>query len=108
MMLYHTGQAAIEITVNNRRTRIKIIRNSRATNDNRKLCYYDFGIRKLFLTMFDLRSSIILTFSTAAYPVCFRPSLNVSCSDVRLSSCVELYLKPLKAHLIIILFFPYT
>ena len=39
----------------------KIARNSRATNGNRKLCFERF---------FYLRSSIISSFSIAAYPMC--------------------------------------
>ena len=63
---YHTGYAAIEkdLTIDERGS--KIVRNG----------VFDFHLspywrqsKTLFLTIFDLRSSIVLTFLIAAYPV---------------------------------------
>ena len=49
----HTGLAAIENALNNRRTRIIIARNgvkiaNRATNDNRKPCFIDVDSINVF------------------------------------------------------------
>ena len=66
----HTGDAAIENALNNRRTWIK---KSLETVFSIALCRQpgDKGqLKKLFLTMFDLRSLIVLTFSIGTYPVC--------------------------------------
>ena len=43
-------------------------------------CHLSPGWRQsktLFITIFDLRSSIVLTFSIAAYPVCFCNSIKM-------------------------------
>ena len=54
-----------------------------ATNGNRKT---------LFLMIFDLRSSIILTFLITAYPVCYL------CSFCCVAVCVLCLLKALRCH----------
>ena len=67
----HTGQAAIENarTCSNRQHGSKSleivfsIANRRQSGDK-------WQSKILFLTIFDLRSSVLLTFSIAAYPVC--------------------------------------
>ena len=64
MAYKHTEYAAIESALNNRRMRIKIasIAICRQSVDK-------WQSKTLFLMNFDLRSSIVLTFSIAAYPV---------------------------------------
>ena len=61
LYMYHTGLASIENAFNYRQTRIKN-RYKQATGDR-------WQSKTLFLTIFDLRSSVVLTFSIAAYPI---------------------------------------
>ena len=64
----HTGKTAIENALNNRRTRIKIARNS-VFDCLLSLSGDKWQSKILFLTIIDLRSSIVLTFSIATYSV---------------------------------------
>ena len=53
---------------NNRRTRVKIAKNG-VFDCHLSPIGRQMEIENLFLTIFDLRSSMVLTFSIAAYPV---------------------------------------
>ena len=65
---FHTRQAAIENALYNRRTRIKIARNS-VFNFHLSPTGDKWQSKTMFLTIFDLRPSIVLTFSIADYTV---------------------------------------
>ena len=60
--------AAIENALSNRRTRFKIARNS-VLDSHLSPAGRQMAIENHVSTIFDLRSSIVLTFSIAAYPV---------------------------------------
>ena len=65
----HTGLVAIENALNNRRTRIEIARNS-VFEGHLSPVGRQTAIENSVSNYFD-RSSILLTFSIATYPVCF-------------------------------------
>ena len=60
----------MENAINIRRTRIKIVINSVFDCHLSPYTGDKWQSKTLFLSIYDLRSSIVLTFSIAAYPVC--------------------------------------